>query len=84
MADRGVDAGPGTAAATGETCVISPMGTIDRRLPIKQPGVLVVDVPLLEARTVASGLGRLFPWACGAALVAAGLRRRLGRGRQGR
>ncbi len=28
----------------------------------------------------ASGLGWLFPWACGAALVAAGLRRRLGRG----
>ena len=69
-------------AATGETCVISPVGTIDRRLPIKQPGVLVVDVPLLEARTVASGLGRLFPWACGAALVAAALRRGLARGRQ--
>lgn len=69
-------------SATGETCVISPVGTIDHRLPITEPGVLVVDVPLLEARTAASSLGWLFPWACGAALVAAALRRGLGRGRQ--
>jgi len=58
-------------AATGETCLISPWGTIERRLPLQEPGWFVADVPLLEGRTPAARLGRVFPAACG--LAAAGL-----------
>ena len=63
-------------AATGETCVISPAGTIEKRLPLADPGVLVVDVPLLEGRTVATRIGRGFPFACAAALAVMAVARR--------
>lgn len=56
-------------AATGETCVISPVGTIVARLPLHEPGVLEAAVPLLEGRTLASRIGPAFPVACGAALL---------------
>jgi apolipoprotein N-acyltransferase len=54
-------------AATGETCVIAPQGTITARLPLHAEGVLVADVPLLHDRTLANRLGPAFPAACAAA-----------------
>jgi apolipoprotein N-acyltransferase len=57
-------------AATGETCVISPVGTIAARLPLHVRDVLVAEVPLLEGRTVASRIGWLFPFLCGGLLAA--------------
>lgn len=68
-------------AATGETCVISPVGIIAARLPLHEPGVLEAAVPLLAGRTLASRIGPAFPAACG--LVLAGMlwrRRRLNSG----
>ena len=58
-------------AATGETCLISPWGTVERRVPLQAPGWFVADVPLLEGLTPAARLGGTFPAACG--LMAAGL-----------
>ena len=67
-------------AATGETCLISPLGTILARLPLHVRDVLTVDVPLLEVRTVASRIGPAFPLACAASLAGFVLmRRRMGR-----
>jgi len=57
-------------AATGETCVISPLGTVLERLPLHTLDVLVADVPLLEGRTLASRIGPAFPLGCAAALAA--------------
>lgn len=57
-------------AATGDTCVISPLGTIPARLPLHAPDVLVADVPLLAYRTLASRLGPAFPVAAALALAA--------------
>jgi apolipoprotein N-acyltransferase len=57
-------------AATGETCVISPMGAVTASLPPHARGALVVDVPLLESTTLACRIGPTFPLACGAAAVA--------------
>ena len=45
-------------AATGETCVISPLGIIAARLPLQENGVLKVEVALLQGATIYS----LFPW----------------------
>lgn len=45
-------------AATGETCVINPMGTVVSRIPLQENGVLTAEVPLLEGTTVYSR----FPW----------------------
>ncbi|NDC62879.1 MAG: apolipoprotein N-acyltransferase [Planctomycetia bacterium] len=67
-------------AATGETCLISPLGTILATLPLHTKDVLTVDVPLLEGRTVASRIGPAFPLACGGALAGFVL---LGRRRRG-
>ena len=57
-------------AATGESCVISPVGTITARLPLGTPGLLVADVPLLEAWSGASRLGAFFPLMAAVAAVA--------------
>lgn len=45
-------------AATGETCVIDPMGQVVSRVPLQQNTVLKADVPLLEGTTLYSR----FPW----------------------
>ena len=66
-------------AATGETCVVSPLGTIPARLPLHTSDVLVAEVPLLDARAPASRLGKAFPIACGGLLAALGIARFLGR-----
>jgi apolipoprotein N-acyltransferase len=60
-------------AATGETCVVSALGTIQARLPLHVESVLVAEVPLLEARTVASRIGQTFPLLCGGLAIAIAL-----------
>jgi len=60
-------------AATGETCVISPLGTITARLPLHDQGTLVAEVPLLDARAPGWRLGQAFPAGCLAGLAVAGL-----------
>jgi apolipoprotein N-acyltransferase len=62
-------------AATGETCVVSPLGAIVDRLPLHTADVLTVDVPLVDRMTLATRAGPLFPALCGAVLAVAGLRR---------
>ena len=57
-------------AATGETCVVSPLGTISSRLPLHVQDVLVADVPLMEARPPAGRIGQAFPLVCGGLLLA--------------
>jgi len=65
-------------AATGETCVVSPLGEITARLPLHEPGTLVAEVPLLDAPAPGRRLGQTFPIGCIAGLaVAAVLRLRL-------
>ncbi|MFM8951983.1 MAG: apolipoprotein N-acyltransferase [Planctomycetaceae bacterium] len=63
-------------AATGETCVIAPTGTITASLPLHVHGVLAAQAPLVEGRTLASRLGRLFPACCGLGAAAVAWRRR--------
>jgi apolipoprotein N-acyltransferase len=63
-------------AATGETCVISPVGTITASLPLHVRGALAARPPLLEGRTLASRLGRLFPVCCGLGAAAVAWRHR--------
>jgi apolipoprotein N-acyltransferase len=63
-------------AATGETCVISPLGEITAALPPRATGALVVDVPLLESATVATRTGGAFPLACAAVSAGYAIRRR--------
>lgn len=56
-------------AATGETCVISPIGTILARLPLHTKEVLTAEVPLLEGHTLYRLIGPAFPILCGLALA---------------
>ncbi len=56
-------------AATGETCVISPIGTITAALPLHDRGALAARAPLVEGRTLASRTDRLFPIGCGLAMA---------------
>lgn len=63
-------------AATGETCVISPVGTITASLPLHVRGALAARPPLVEGRTLASRLGRLFPVCCGLGAAAVAWRHR--------
>ena len=56
-------------AATGETCAISPIGEIEDRLPLVDPGVLIAEAHLLDGKTWFSRLGQFFPVACGVALA---------------
>lgn len=62
-------------AATGETCLISPLGTIPARLPLNVEDVLVTAVPLLDDRTIASRIGQTFPIVCGGLAIAIGVDR---------
>ena len=62
-------------AATGQTCVISPLGTVTASLPLHTRDVLSATVPLLEGRTLANRIGPLFPLLCGAAVAALIFRR---------
>jgi apolipoprotein N-acyltransferase len=62
-------------AATGETCVISPLGTITARLPLHEPATLIAEVPLIDRRAPGAGLGPFFPWACASLLALAGIQR---------
>ena len=57
-------------AATGETCVISPVGQVTATLPLHARDVLAATVPLLEVRTLYSRIGPLFPLVCGMAVAA--------------
>ncbi|MCE9632368.1 MAG: apolipoprotein N-acyltransferase [Planctomycetia bacterium] len=57
-------------AATGETCVISPLGVITAELPLHTRDILVADVPLLEGRTLAGLLGPAFPIVAAAGVLA--------------
>lgn len=45
-------------AATGETCVISPLGIIVARLPLQENGVLKAEVALIQGATIYS----MVPW----------------------
>jgi apolipoprotein N-acyltransferase len=65
-------------AATGETCVISPVGEITAALAPSTRGALLVDVPLLESATVATRAGGAFPLACAAVAAGYAIRRRPG------
>ena len=65
-------------SATGETCVVSPLGVVTAALPHHARGTLMATVPLLDAVTPARRVGPLLPIACGAAvagLVARDVRR---------
>jgi len=60
-------------AATGQTCSISPLGVVTESLPLQGRGILEARVPLLEARTLYSLVGPVFPlvaWLAVAVLVA--------------
>ena len=48
-------------AATGETCVINPLGEIEARLPVQIDGSLVCDVGLIDGKTLYSRFPWLFP-----------------------
>jgi apolipoprotein N-acyltransferase len=71
-------------AATGETCAISPLGTITAALPAHARGALLVSVPLLDAPTLATRIAPAFPPACGAvaAVLALGRLRTAGPARR--
>jgi apolipoprotein N-acyltransferase len=56
-------------AATGETCVISPWGTIEERLPLEGEGTLTAKVRLIDRPSVYSQRGEFLPWLCGTALL---------------
>ena len=62
-------------AATGQTCVINPLGMVTATLPLHTRDVLSATVPLLEGRTLANRIGPLFPLLCGAAVAALIFRR---------
>lgn len=62
-------------AATGESCVVSPLGVVVAALPPHVRGTLVADVPLLRSTTLACRLGPAFPLACGAVAVGLAARR---------
>lgn len=69
-------------AATGETCVVSPTGTVLERLPLHVRDALLVRVPLLRQRTLYGVTGRVFPII--AALGLTGYILRASRSRAGR
>ncbi len=61
-------------AATGETCVISPLGQIEARLPLQTPGVLNARVALIDAESGYCRFPSALPTLCGLALCVWGLR----------
>jgi apolipoprotein N-acyltransferase len=62
-------------SATGETCVISPLGQIARSLEPQTQAVLCATVPLLETRTIYCRFGEFLPMLCLLALVVIGFRK---------
>jgi len=57
-------------AATGETCVISPLGKVVARLPLQTRGCLRQEVRLLDHQTVFNRLGDwFFPIGCACGLM---------------
>jgi apolipoprotein N-acyltransferase len=75
-------------AATGETCLIDPVGRITERLPLHVQDTLVVEAPRLESLTVYARTGPVFPQAA-AVMLGIGLgwpwlRRRQAAGGNGR
>jgi apolipoprotein N-acyltransferase len=56
-------------AATGQTCVISPVGQIESQLPLQTQGVLTAHLALVDGRSVYCRIGDVFPVACGAWLA---------------
>ena len=56
-------------AATGETCVINPLGEIESRLPMQVNGAMVSEVGLIEARSFYSRFPWLLPTLGGVCLV---------------
>jgi apolipoprotein N-acyltransferase len=56
-------------SATGETCVISPLGTIEATLPVQTQGVLTARVALVETPSVHCRIGDVFSIVCCVALV---------------
>ena len=70
------------AAATGETCVVTPLGQVQASLPLGTPGVMTAEVALFDGQTLSCRLGNAFPWLCGLLwLMLVSLPRfRLGRG----
>lgn len=57
-------------AATGETCVISPLGKVVARLPLQARGSLRYDVGLLDDQPLFARLGeRVFPMFCALWLI---------------
>lgn len=64
-------------SSTGETCVIDAAGRIIGRLPLGQPGVLAVAVPLLEPLPPAVRWRWALPAACAVGLAGLVMRGRL-------
>jgi apolipoprotein N-acyltransferase len=56
-------------SATGETCVISPLGTIEAALPVQTQGVLTARVALVDTPSGYCRLGDAFPIVCLVALA---------------
>ncbi len=56
-------------AATGETCIINPLGEIESRLPVQANAALVGEVGLMKERSFYSRFPWLFPIAGCAGLV---------------
>ena len=65
-------------AATGQTCVVSPLGTVAATLPLGGPDRLDAQVPLLDGLTPAVRAGPLFPALCGVVAVWLAARRAAG------
>ncbi len=61
-------------SATGETCVVSPLGDVESRLPLQTPGVLVARVALLEASSGFCSLPPVLTGLCAAGLAGCVLR----------
>jgi apolipoprotein N-acyltransferase len=56
-------------AATGETCIISPLGIITKKIPVIKRGVLTGEVALLDGLTMFSKYPRLLVIISGAVLL---------------
>jgi apolipoprotein N-acyltransferase len=56
-------------SATGETCVISPLGTIEAALPVQTQGALTAEIALVDTPSGYSRLGDVFPIVCLVALA---------------
>jgi apolipoprotein N-acyltransferase len=56
-------------SATGETCVISPLGRIEAQLPIQTQSVLTAQVAMVDTPSIYSRFGNFFPIFCAVALA---------------